>query len=185
MSQSIYLYIISGSRWGPSGPAAQQRSHRWSTNSRTGNRNSRGDIQRRGSNGNSWTLVQHRRKPRGRHGSTSVPGLQGAPPPISRVFIYRVQQGNVQVINEYLHKNNIEVIENVKVSHDEAAFSSYKVTLSIYDRNKVLRDGFWRGAARGIQCKLWHDPKPDNNESEDENTEDDSELTGNTRVAES
>ena len=66
------------------------------------------------------------------------------------------------------------------------------MTLSIFDRNKVLRNRFW---PRGIQCKLWHDPRPyDNQNNDDEENYDsigqpidsidnDSELTGDARVA--
>ena len=175
---------LSGRRWGPPGPAAQHRNQRWSASDRAGNRNSHGDVQNRDSN-DGFTLVQRRRKPRGRYGSTSVPGLQGAPLPISRVFVYRVTQGDVQTINTFLHKNKIDVIENKKVSHDDAAYSSFKVTLSVFDRNKVLRDRFW---PRGIQCKLWHDPKSNNygsDNDESDSIDNDSELTGYTRVAQS
>ena len=68
-------------------------------------------------------------------------------------------------MNSFLQRNNIDVIENEKVSHNDAIYSSFKVTLSIFDRNKVLRNRFW---PRGIQCKLWHDPRPYDNQNNDD-----------------
>ena len=165
---------LSGQRWGPSGPAGQYRKRQNSLSNRPNNGNPRNNNQysqqAAGSianhTGEGWNIIQRHRKPRDiRRGSGSVHGLQGAPPPISRVFVYRVQHGSVQSMNSFLQSNNIDVIENEKVSHDDATYSSFKVTLSIFDRNKVLRYRFW---PRGIQCKLWHDPRPNDNLDSDD-----------------
>ena len=182
---------LSGQRWGPPGPARQYRSRRHSASRRPSGSSFRDrDGSHRTDSGsadqpdNDWTLVDNRRRSRGiRHRPTSVPGLQGAPLRTSRVFISRVERGDINSINTFLAKNHIDVIENVKVSHNDAPNSSFRVTLSIPDRNKVLHNIIW---PRGIQCKLWHNPRPREDEEIDEDTighpqdgeDNDSEETG-------
>ena len=83
------------------------------------------------------------------------------------------------------------LLKNEKVSHDESMYSSFKVTLSAFDRYKVLNRIRW---PHGIQCKLWHDPRPYDYDNDDENNNDNigqpldgdenaRELTGVTSIA--
>ena len=99
-----------------------------------------------------------------------------APPPVCNIFVSRVQSGNEQNINAFLAKHRITVFENVRASHSDATYSSFKISISIFDKNKVLRRRFWPNY---IQCKLWREPRNDDSDDDDTINGDDNMPYGN------
>ena len=83
--------------------------------------------------------------------------------PVKKMFVSRVLNGDVNEINTFLAQNNIKVVETEKVSHEGAKYKSFKITISISDKNKILRRSFWPS---GIRCKLWNEPVYDSDESD-------------------
>ena len=112
-----------------------------------------------------FTLIQNRRRRRlNTQIASSSHGLQGAPPPICDIFVSRVERGDEQTINAFLAKNNVRVFENVRVSHLDATYSSFKISIPVFDKSKVLRKRFWPS---GIQCKVWREPRNYESDSDD------------------
>ena len=130
-------------------------------------------------NDDGWTMVHRRR--RGGHGTgagarapppSNIPGLQGAPPPLKDMFVHRVLTGDVGDITNHLKNNYINVVNIERVSHESSAYKSFKVTVSLYDKNKMLRKNIW---PNGIRCKVWWHPRNDdvNSNDDDDNGGDD------------
>ena len=115
-----------------------------------------------------FVLVQHRRPTTGRR-SSPTPGLSGAPPPTKPIFVHRIQDGDTQLVKEYIEKNNVKVSNIKKMSHEQSKFSSYKVYIFKHDLSKVLDDYFW---PMGVQCKVWWNrPIRDGNKIDDTDKE--------------
>ena len=65
------------------------------------------------------------------------------------------------------------------MSHSDSKYSSYKISISVLDKDKVLDPKFWPS---GIQCKMWRAPRPvynDNhpyNDYTDSDNDDDNDI---------
>jgi hypothetical protein len=85
-------------------------------------------------------------------GSKVVSNSFGAPP-TRNLFIYRVKKHvPLEEVREYIEKE-IPVINLVKVSHENATFQSFKLTINAADLDTVFTNGFWPvdvGCARYI-----------------------------------
>ena len=77
-------------------------------------------------------------------------GLQGAPVQKKAIFVYMVKNGDINEVNDVLKDHNVQVLNNEKVSHNNALYKTFKVTKSWFDVIKVLKHSFW---PNGIQCK--------------------------------
>ncbi len=88
------------------------------------------------------------------NGEDSVPGLEGAPPPLRHIWVSRVQRGSIETISAFIEKQQVKVFHNEKVSHQNAKFSSFKISISKSDLSKVLQDSFW---PQGVQCQPWRE----------------------------
>ena len=49
-----------------------------------------------------------------------------------------------------MESGNVQVFDIVKVSHVEARFCSYKITISVADRDSVFNESFWPA---GVKCQ--------------------------------
>ena len=98
--------------------------------------------------------VQNRKQRRLNNRNTQSNELQGAPLTTKTIFVYMVNEGDLTQVNNFLNKNNVKVIKSVRASHESALYKSFKVEISSFDENKVLRHSFW---PNGIQCKLWRE----------------------------
>ena len=56
------------------------------------------------------------------------------------------------MIKKYMEENGVSVSEVTKTSHDQSKFSSFKVSISKLDLDKVFDDLFWPS---GVHCKMW------------------------------
>ena len=106
---------------------------------------------------------------------TVVHGLEGAPPPRRHIWVSRVKRGDASVLNNFIMKRQIKVFYIEKVSHDNAKFNSFKISIAKNDVPNVLKDSFWPAS---VQCQIWRGPaKRDGTErprvvSEDDNNND-------------
>ena len=67
----------------------------------------------------------------------------GAPLPSRYIFIYRVQQGDIKVIQSYCREQGV-VSRNVSLrSNPDAKYKSFVLEVSVNDYNKVLKGDFW------------------------------------------
>ena len=77
-------------------------------------------------------------------------GFQGAPPPLRHIWVSRVQRGTTETLSTFIEKQQVKVFYIEKVSHENAKFSSFKISISKNDLAKVLEDSFW---PQGVQCQ--------------------------------
>ena len=84
--------------------------------------------------------------------------LVGAPPPLIDIWIYKVLEGNVFTIKEYIEDNGIKVEGVTKTSNIDAKYKSFKATIFKTDIKKILNKKFW---PMGIGVKLWIRRKED------------------------
>ena len=82
--------------------------------------------------------------------------LRGAPPPPRNIFVSRVLDGDTKLMTDFLNLNNVKVNEIQMTSHPESKYSSFKINISVYDRDKVLDPSFW---PFGIKCEMWREPR--------------------------
>ena len=127
-------------------------------------------------------ITVQRRRPRRQitYGNgMSTGGLSGAPLPIRQIWVSRLTNGSNQRVKDYIESRNVKVFNIEKVSHNEAQYSSYKVTISVADKNNVFDPLFW---PTGVKCQWWYDrtPEPevnnDINNSNNNNSDTDGEL---------
>ena len=120
-----------------------------------------------------WSGDRRRRQRRRVTGSREarVDGLQGAPPPQRHVWIARILNGNEAKIKAYIESKDITVSDIRKVSHEEAQFSSYKVSIDKSQLTAQLDGAFW---PRGVVCELWRDPRRRNTNGNADQAEGDS-----------
>ena len=78
--------------------------------------------------------------------------LVGVPVPVAHIWVYRVQNGNDEVIKRHIEAKNIGVKHVIKKSNINAKYKSYKVTIKKSDLNSVLNRHFW---PEGVLCKVW------------------------------
>ena len=87
-------------------------------------------------------------------GEASVSGFEGAPPPLRHIWVSRVHRGTTETLSTFIEKQQVKVFYNEKVSHENAKFSSFKISISKNDLSKVLDDSFW---PQGVQCQPWRE----------------------------
>ena len=74
----------------------------------------------------------------------TVGGLRGAQAPGRDIFVYRVEQeADEHEIEEYVKDNGIETRGVALVSHRDATYKSFKITVAVNDIDKVLAANFW------------------------------------------
>ena len=78
----------------------------------------------------------------------------GAPPPLRHVWLSRVMNGDTEQISNHLNSKNIQVQNIVKVSHSDAKFASFKISVFKNDLNTVLKASLW---PRGLRCEQWYE----------------------------
>ena len=98
-----------------------------------------------------FTLVQNRRRVIGNN-STTHGNLRGALPPTRQLFVSRVTHGNERDIYEYIESKHIEPHNVESMSHEHSKYKSFKVTISVLDKNTMLTEKFW---PNGVQCMMW------------------------------
>ena len=84
--------------------------------------------------------------------------LVGPPMKIINVWVSHILKGDLYELENYLKKNNVHAEEIVKTSHPEANFKSFKISIPMSEKNKVLQQSFF---PLGIKCILWKDNKND------------------------
>ena len=80
----------------------------------------------------------------------SARGFSGAPLARRTIWVSRVHNGDTQCLRDYMESSNVQVFDIVKVSHVEARFSSYRITISVADRDSVFSESFW---SAGVKCR--------------------------------
>ena len=98
--------------------------------------------------------VQNKKQRRLSYRNRESNGLQGAPVQKKAIFVYMVENGDINEVNDVLKDHNVQVLNNEKVSHNNALYKSFKVTISRFDVFKVLKHSFWPD---GVQCKIWQE----------------------------
>ena len=115
-----------------------------------------------------WNKVQKRSK-RGRkvtYGNRATAGgLAGAPLPIRQIWVSRLHKGSIQHVKNYMKDNNVQVHNIEKVSHEQAKFSSYKISISVLDMDWVFDEAFW---PNGVKCQVWRNRSTNEYDSDDE-----------------
>ena len=105
---------------------------------------------------NGWTTVRSRKQKRkitfGNNAAAG--GLTGAPLPIRRLWVSRIKRGDAQQVARYMESKNVEVKEIERVSHTNSRYNSFRITISIADREKVFQESFW---PEGVKCEWWRD----------------------------
>ena len=105
-----------------------------------------------------FTVVQNRCRRRVIGNATNTSGnLRGAyHPPTREIFISRVITGDKRSITEYMESRGIQVHHFEKMSHYHAKFMSFKIKISVLDKDTVVNENFW---PYGIQCMMWKNPR--------------------------
>ena len=88
--------------------------------------------------------------------------LVGAPPPLRFVFVSRVEKGNVHSLFDFLRSENINVQRVERMSHIDAKFKSFKVSVFKNEVNKLLNNIEW---PNGIVVRIWKNMSLDNDNS--------------------
>ena len=63
-------------------------------------------------------------------------------------------------MKEFLEMNNVKVNGIQRTSHPESKYNSFKINISVFDKEKVLNPKFW---PFGIKCEMWRAPRPRHN----------------------
>ena len=93
-------------------------------------------------------------------------GLRSTPRPNRDFFVYRVHKDDGEKqLHEYLTGKNIEVVNLEKISHEDAKFNSFHLSISIDYAATVLDSNFWPS---GINIRKWTTRK-ETDETTDEN----------------
>ena len=148
------------------------RSHRRQVNNNINNNNDN-NINRSQQGEDGWTEVRNRRRRViGKATSTTgnhSHGLRGAiQPPTREIFLSRVILGDRQSITNYMEKRGVKVYHIEKMSHYQASFMSFKVKISVFDKDKVLNENFW---PYGVQCMMWKNARQNNTRNNNENND--------------
>ena len=61
-----------------------------------------------------------------------------------------------------MEERGIKVYHFEKMSHYQASFMSFKIKISVFDREKVLNENFW---PYGVQCMMWKNARQNSNRS--------------------
>ena len=86
-------------------------------------------------------------------GSRDGEVLEGAPLPKRDFFLYRVKkETNDDVIERYLHDKGIHEVELKIVSNASAKYNSYKLTVNVDCKDKVMSADLW---PKGICIQKW------------------------------
>ena len=82
--------------------------------------------------------------------------LKGAPLPSRDVFIYRVDKNTtVDILSEYISENSIDFREIECVSHEDAKYKSFRLTVSIKDLDKIFNEALWPS---GVMVRRFYKP---------------------------
>ena len=92
----------------------------------------------------------------------STEGLRGAPPPARVIFVSRVVTGDKESMSNFIKSRGVNVINIEKTSHEDATFSSYKIRISVVDKEKVFDPNFW---PEGVKCRMWRERKERNQDN--------------------
>lgn len=96
--------------------------------------------------------TQGRQRIQGRAQSATV---QGAPPPKRDFFVSRVHRDTVdEHMKQYITDKGINSVELVIVSNPSAAFKSYKLSVPVSERPKILCADIW---PYGVCVQKWRD----------------------------
>ena len=108
--------------------------------------------------------------------NTNVGNLRGAPPPPRDIFVSRVVDGDTKLMTDFLKMNNVNINDIQMTSHPESKYKSFKINISVYDKEKVLDPEFW---PFGIKCEMWRGPRHrlDNAIDSDSDDDDDNESS--------
>ena len=115
-----------------------------------------------------YKLIQSKRDRRVMYGRrTRDTGLQAAPIPKRYIGVSRLATSDPALVKGYLEHEGIGVHNVFKVSHEDARFNSYKISVDICDLDKVFDENLWQ---IGTVVKLWQYKKRQRNySSSDEN----------------
>ena len=58
------------------------------------------------------------------------------------------------MMKDFLKNNNININGIEKMSHPEAKYSSFKISISVTDKQKVLDSSFWPNGIQRKMCQL-------------------------------
>ena len=83
-------------------------------------------------------------------GRREVPSsqLQGAAPPCRDIFVSRVREGTVDIVQSFLQENSVNVKNIEKMSHENSKFCSFKMKVLKNDLIKVFDENFWPNGVR-------------------------------------
>ena len=70
--------------------------------------------------------------------------------------------GDIEMMKDFLKTNNVNINEIKMTSHHESKYSSFKINISVNDRDKVLDPRFW---PFGVKCEMWRAPRPRENDN--------------------
>ena len=71
-------------------------------------------------------------------------GLAGAPEPNRHLFVYRAaQETTVKTMTDHIKEHGIHVVGVECLSHNEAMFKSFKVTVPLSDFELILKEDVW------------------------------------------
>ena len=99
------------------------------------------------------------------HGSVRSDIVHGAPLPKRDFFISRVVKSTTdeQMLN-YVRNKGIRSVEIKRMSNDEAIFKSFKLTVSIDEKDKVMQESMW---PYGLCVQRWRDRNHRTNNEKD------------------
>ena len=83
-------------------------------------------------------------------------------PPLETFFVSRVRRGDKEGIKELIEANDIKVYNIDKMSNYLARFKSFKVKISVLDKDEIMNENMW---PYGIQCIMWKNPRHSNNDN--------------------
>ena len=88
-------------------------------------------------------------------------GLEGPPPKFIDLWIYKISKGDKFTLKNFIENKNVKVFCIDKTSHEHAKFKSFKVTISMYDKIRILNSKSF--FPNGIKCRQWKDHINNNN----------------------
>ena len=92
------------------------------------------------------TVLKKKRRAKVTKGTGEVPGslLEGAPEPSREIFVFRLTKNTTEaMVTEHMEKLGIQTRGTEKVSHEDAQFASFKVTVKASDLKTSLDQASW------------------------------------------
>ena len=89
------------------------------------------------------------------HGSLQSDVVEGAPPPRRDFFLSRMKKTtDDDVLKNFIKDQGIALVDLRLVSNENAIYKSYKLSVSVDDKDKVMSPNLW---PKGVCIEKWRE----------------------------